>query len=90
MRNGTTKHLPITNGTSPASSDQEYRPTTSRMNSAETNGVDAVRPAQARKMSSPLAPSFMVSAPGKVIVFGEHAVVHGKVSRSSAYDLCPI
>lgn len=22
---------------------------------------------------------FMVSAPGKVIVFGEHAVVHGKV-----------
>lgn len=25
-------------------------------------------------------PSFMVSAPGKVIVYGEHAVVHGKVS----------
>jgi len=24
-------------------------------------------------------PPFMVSAPGKVIVFGEHAVVHGKV-----------
>ena len=24
-------------------------------------------------------PSFMVSAPGKVIVYGEHAVVHGKV-----------
>lgn len=35
-----------------------------------------------RKASSPMAPAFMVSAPGKVIVFGEHAVVHGKVSRS--------
>lgn len=34
-----------------------------------------------RKMSSPMAPPFMVSAPGKVIVFGEHSVVHGKVSR---------
>jgi mevalonate kinase len=26
-----------------------------------------------------MMPAFMVSAPGKVIVFGEHAVVHGKV-----------
>jgi hypothetical protein len=33
-----------------------------------------------RKTSSPLMPAFMVSAPGKVIVYGEHAVVHGKVS----------
>jgi hypothetical protein len=33
----------------------------------------------ARKPSNPLMPPFMVSAPGKVIVFGEHAVVHGKV-----------
>jgi mevalonate kinase len=33
-----------------------------------------------RKASSPMMPAFMVSAPGKVIVFGEHAVVHGKVS----------
>lgn len=32
-----------------------------------------------RKESSPMMPPFMVSAPGKVIVFGEHAVVHGKV-----------
>lgn len=32
-----------------------------------------------RKTSSPMMPAFMVSAPGKVIVFGEHAVVHGKV-----------
>ena len=32
-----------------------------------------------RKASSPMLPAFMVSAPGKVIMFGEHAVVHGKV-----------
>jgi mevalonate kinase len=38
-----------------------------------------------RKASSPMAPAFMVSAPGKVIVCGEHAVVHGKVRR----DLLP-
>lgn len=37
------------------------------------------RPSQRRKLSSPLMPAFMVSAPGKVIVYGEHAVVHGKV-----------
>lgn len=37
-----------------------------------------------RKQSSPMAPPFMVSAPGKVIVWGEHAVVHGKVSVLSS------
>jgi hypothetical protein len=40
---------------------------------------DAV-PLRQRRQSSPMMPAFMVSAPGKVIVFGEHAVVHGKVS----------
>jgi mevalonate kinase len=39
-----------------------------------------------RKQSSPMMPAFMVSAPGKAIVFGEHAVVHGKV-RSKVYCL---
>ena len=34
-----------------------------------------------RKLSSPMAPAFIVSAPGKVIVYGEHAVVHGKVCQ---------
>ena len=41
------------------------------------NGV----PAMHRKQSSPMMPPFMVSAPGKVIVYGEHAVVHGKVGH---------
>ncbi|RMZ87972.1 hypothetical protein DV736_g4792, partial [Chaetothyriales sp. CBS 134916] len=40
-----------------------------------------------RKESSPMAPSFMVSAPGKVIVFGEHAVVHGKAAMAASISL---
>ncbi|KAI5461640.1 mevalonate kinase [Mariannaea sp. PMI_226] len=40
-----------------------------------------------RKMSSPMAPAFMVSAPGKVIVFGEHSVVHGKAAIAAAISL---
>ncbi|EGC45582.1 mevalonate kinase [Histoplasma capsulatum var. duboisii H88] len=40
-----------------------------------------------RKASSPMAPAFMVSAPGKVIVFGEHAVVHGRRAIAAAISL---
>ncbi|KAI9930941.1 Mevalonate kinase [Aspergillus wentii] len=40
-----------------------------------------------RKASSPMAPAFMVSAPGKVIVYGEHAVVHGKAALAAAISL---
>ncbi|KAI9369919.1 ribosomal protein S5 domain 2-type protein [Aspergillus egyptiacus] len=40
-----------------------------------------------RKQSSPMAPAFMVSAPGKVIVYGEHAVVHGKAAMAAAISL---
>ena len=43
--------------------------------STKPNGA----PVLLRKQSSPMMPPFMVSAPGKVIVYGEHAVVHGKV-----------
>lgn len=32
-------------------------------------------------------PSFMVSAPGKVIIYGEHAVVHGKVRSNPSIFL---
>jgi mevalonate kinase len=34
-----------------------------------------------------MAPAFMVSAPGKVIVFGEHAVVHGKAAMAASISL---
>ncbi|KAG9783881.1 mevalonate kinase, partial [Aureobasidium melanogenum] len=44
-------------------------------------------PKVARKSSSPMAPAFMVSAPGKVIVFGEHAVVHGKAAMAASISL---
>ena len=40
-----------------------------------------------RKQSSPMMPAFMVSAPGKVIVFGEHSVVHGKVCLTSNIEV---
>ena len=43
--------------------------------------------AMSRKSSSPMAPTFMVSAPGKVIVYGEHAVVHGKTAIAAAISL---
>lgn len=51
------------------------------MAKAEINGTKNTkqRVPVDRKKSSPLMPPFMVSAPGKVIAFGEHAVVHGKV-----------
>lgn len=41
-----------------------------------------------RKQSTPMMPAFMVSAPGKAIVFGEHAVVHGKVRSKARCVLC--
>ncbi|KAI9809839.1 MAG: hypothetical protein M1825_000272 [Sarcosagium campestre] len=47
----------------------------------------ADRPHLDRKPSSPVMPAFMVSAPGKVIVYGEHAVVHGKAAIAAAISL---
>lgn len=45
------------------------------------------RPLVDRKQSSPMMPAFMTSAPGKVIVYGEHAVVHGKAAIAAAISL---
>ncbi|KKK23810.1 hypothetical protein ARAM_001525 [Aspergillus rambellii] len=52
-----------------------------------TTTNDSQRKAMTRKASSPMAPAFMVSAPGKVIVYGEHAVVHGKAAMAAAISL---
>ena len=40
-----------------------------------------------RRSSTPLMAPFMTSAPGKVIVFGEHAVVHGKHAMAASLSL---
>ena len=65
-----------------------------QVNGVQPNGNGRVSPdgplerrKLARKQSSPMMPAFMVSAPGKVIVFGEHAVVHGKVRLCPAQSL---
>jgi mevalonate kinase len=54
------------------------------MEQTHLNGVSKPKrkPPLDRKQSTPMMPAFMVSAPGKVIVFGEHAVVHGKVHQN--------
>ena len=54
--------------------------------SSTENLVDR-RPSIDRKISSPMMPAFMTSAPGKVIVFGEHAVVHGKSALAASISL---
>lgn len=55
--------------------------------SPKENGTKSRRPGMSRKASSPMAPTFMVSAPGKVIMYGEHAVVHGKAALAAAISL---
>jgi mevalonate kinase len=50
------------------------------------NGTRRI-PMHDRKLSNPLAPPFLVSAPGKTIVYGEHAVVHGKAAIAAAISL---
>jgi len=54
------------------------------------NGIKnlSVRPTSMdRRNSSPMMPAFMTSAPGKVIVFGEHSVVHGKAAMAASISL---
>jgi len=80
-RNGNAKHSNHTNGMN--GHGQDSSESDDGMKTTHTNGTRPTRPAHSRKMSSPLAPAFMVSSPGKTIVFGEHAVVHGRVGLRS-------
>ncbi|KAF3770904.1 putative Erg12 [Cryphonectria parasitica EP155] len=56
-------------------------------NGTSSNGRKTHSKALSRKLSSPMMPAFMVSAPAKVILFGEHAVVHGKPAIAAALSL---
>ena len=57
------------------------------VNGEGTNGGGGERPVHRRHNSLPMNPAFMTSAPGKVIVYGEHAVVHGKAAIAAAISL---
>ncbi|MCJ1455573.1 hypothetical protein MMC28_005928 [Mycoblastus sanguinarius] len=62
----------------------------SNMNGSKstTNGhAKSLKSKHDRKPSSPMSPAFMTSAPGKVIVYGEHAVVHGKAALAATISL---
>ncbi|GAB7334653.1 hypothetical protein MBLNU13_g06609t3 [Cladosporium sp. NU13] len=63
--------------------------TTTNGNGTSTSSANGTRriPMHDRKLSNPLAPPFLVSAPGKTIVYGEHAVVHGKAAIAAAISL---
>ncbi|OAA56402.1 mevalonate kinase [Cordyceps fumosorosea ARSEF 2679] len=52
-----------------------------------SHAVMSHRVSPSRKQSSPMAPAFMVSAPGKVLFFGEHAVVYNKPAIAAAISL---
>lgn len=54
----------------------------------QANGIGHDLPFPLKRSNSlPMSPAFMTSAPGKVIVYGEHAVVHGKAAVAAAISL---
>lgn len=95
--NGNTETIRQTNGVNgPAASSSSSNGTAARSSSKSQPDTDdqpldrqSGRPSAqlSRKASSPMMPAFMVSAPGKVIVFGEHAVVHGKSAMAASISL---
>ncbi|KAL5117199.1 Mevalonate kinase [Pleosporales sp. CAS-2024a] len=88
--NKTRSFLDPRSASSPASSPAPIDTVAAQLASdlpPSTSPTHHVAPALLRKMSSPMMPPFMVSAPGKVIVYGEHAVVHGKAAIAAAISL---
>lgn len=88
--------LPSVNGNAKLRrhSSSEYRAAESHNSKGMTPSAKAangltreLRPKHDRKASSPMMPAFMTSAPGKVIVYGEHAVVHGRAAMAAAVSL---
>ncbi|EAW10246.1 mevalonate kinase [Aspergillus clavatus NRRL 1] len=77
----------VSNDDSQDSSDGGASSTPSTTDSTMKPLMNGTKPKMMRKSSSPMAPAFMVSAPGKVIVYGEHAVVHGKAAMAAAISL---
>ncbi|KAK3373833.1 ribosomal protein S5 domain 2-type protein [Lasiosphaeria ovina] len=85
--NGTANVNGTTNGTG-SSSGTVNGNDNGAVSNANGNDIKlAQRKKMDRKKSSPMMPTFMVSAPGKVIVTGEHAVVHGKAAIAAAISL---
>ncbi|CAF9923144.1 MAG: hypothetical protein GOMPHAMPRED_002747 [Gomphillus americanus] len=57
------------------------------LKTSETSNGLGRQASLASPTGTPLIPPFMVSSPGKVIVFGEHAVVHGKMAMAASISL---
>ena len=86
--NGSKKTNGSANTSRPVLKDQQQQQqTSSQTPPSHINGHNTTRPMHSRKESNPLAPPFIVSAPGKTIVYGEHAVVHGKAAIAAAISL---
>ncbi|CAK1367637.1 unnamed protein product [Cercospora beticola] len=76
------QHLTVSRSPHNRESDDEH----SRASSPRsTSSRHTMR--HSRSPSNPLAPPFIVSAPGKTIVYGEHAVVHGKAAIAASISL---
>ncbi|KAI9671571.1 MAG: Mevalonate kinase [Caeruleum heppii] len=72
---------------SPSSKHDASKTTNESRRDSTDSDMAAPRSSLERKNSSPMMPAFMVSAPGKVIVYGEHAVVYGKPAIAAAISL---